>query len=470
VAFVHEEPETEAIPGELPETEPADIWIGDSTESASALSAIPASGVAAEGPSTLAEAERLVQELESQPRDVRWGRTPAAAGMSAGSDREFSGALIDPASAVADPEEVIYRETRKTQGRRRSKRNKRRLSRSLIRWTIAAVALAVVAAGGYAGYRWLRPRFATPEAAFSMAQSLARQDRFGEAANAFADFARLHAQHPARAEAQFEAAHCLLLAPTGSFDEETKNRTEALRLFETFVTDNPAHAKAARATTLIGQVHFLLGNHEKAIETLRDPGLRMRDPESALPSLRTLARAHTQLGDYTTAESLYLQAASLAGNVSADVDYVELGDLYELQANRAATEEERQRLGKAAVEYWTKATRIPGIDPANRTKIQAKRDWFLGHGGGPGSVPEPLDAATPASEGSPAASATTAPALSQEPAMSSGGVAPPGAASASTAGGTEDTIAGPSPDMEAQFLGNGAARVPPLPQQSAGAQ
>lgn len=431
---------------------------------------------AAEGPSTLAEAERLVQELESQPRDIPWDTAPPTVEAVG----EFAGALLDPASAGGDPQEVIYRETRKTQGRRRSKRSKRRWSRHVIRWLIAATALVVIAVGVYAGYQWLKPRFATPESAFAMAESLARQQHFAEASNAFADFARLHPEHPAHAEAQFEAAHYLLLAPTSSFDEETGNRKEALTLFEAFVKDNPAHVKAARATTLIGQINFLLGNHEKAIDVLRDPALRLRDPESALPSLRTLARSYTQLGDYAAAESLYLQAASLAGNISADVDYVELADLYELQASRAQTEEERERLGKSAVEYWTKATRIPGIDPANRAKIQAKRDWFLGHGNeSEGALETPSDttattgipAQQPAVDAKPSSNAAPVPPTSQ--------VAPvlPPAAPQASAGtvtspetNTETTPSGPNPDLEAQFLGNGAAAIPPSVPESANAQ
>ena len=99
--------------------------------------------------------------------------------------------------------------------------------------------------------------------------------------------------------------------------------------------------------------------------------------QAALPALRTLARAYSQLGEYPSAESMYKQAASLQGNYNADVDYHELGDLFQHRAESAQTDENRVRFQRAALENWARATQEPGIDPVSKSEIQKKYDWLI---------------------------------------------------------------------------------------------
>jgi tetratricopeptide (TPR) repeat protein len=328
----------------------------------------------------LAEAEQLLQALESQPRE----RTPdgeRAAEMAippeaAPTDVEpdLQEALEKDADEVADRDESVYSRPL-AKHRRRSRRNRGR--RHAIRWTVRIGVVMVVVAGALGVYSWTRPLLATPEDLWRQARALETAERYADASDAYLRFAAIYPEQPDRPEAQFRAASCLRLASASSFDAVQRVRAHALELFQQFVNDNPAHEKVARAKTQMGLLQFELGEFQAAIALLQDPSLLLNDPAAALPALRTLARARWKLGDYDNATSAYLQAAALSTNYTADQDYEELGDLFRWRADHTRNAEENREFQQAAVEYWDKALRMPTLDPSSKSKIQEKRKWLL---------------------------------------------------------------------------------------------
>ena len=323
---------------------------------------------------SLVEAEQLLEALETQPREpaddeVEWTDT----------------ALPDPTRAVFEAEaeqesdeidQAAYREPAVRHARRRSQRSRAR--QRVMRWGIRLCILAILAAAVSLAYVWLWPRMITPEGILAKAHELVAQGQYAQASQAFSDFIRRHPDHASRADLQFLAGHCLQMASTGSFDERQPSLVRALDLYGGFIEAYPAHAKVPRARVLMGQICFELGRYEEAIDLLRDPRLPIKDPDAALPALRMLGRAHAQLGDYDAAESVYLQAASLSGNYSPDLDYVALAELFKLRADRAQTPGEREGFLNAAIEHWTHSVRVPGIDPKSKEKIE----WIMTQLGG----------------------------------------------------------------------------------------
>ncbi|MEA3365731.1 MAG: hypothetical protein U9Q79_08840, partial [Candidatus Hydrogenedentes bacterium] len=136
----------------------------------------------------------------------------------------------------------------------------------------------------------------------------------------------------------------------------------ALRLLEEFHHEFPGHPKAARAETLQGILYLELGQTQRAIEILRHPELRLRDPAGALPILRTLARAHTKLGEYDMARRAYLQAARLEDNYTPDEDYCAVSLIYEKLAEYTESPEAKREYLEVALEYWKHAAEVPGLD------------------------------------------------------------------------------------------------------------
>ncbi len=343
----------------------------------------------------LAEAEQLLQELEHQPRDMASppsDKTATPKGEHVNND--------------GDDDESVYRQPQPTR-RHRSGRGHTRQSRRILRWIPRVAALILVIFGGYVAYHQVMQLIEKPTASLERARQLKAAGRFDDASEGFARFAATQRDQPGRADAVFQAAYCLQLAPVQSFDETQAHKKQALQLFEQFVTDNPGHAKVARAKTRMGILHFDLEEYKEAIELLQNPSLQLADPESALPALRTLARARWKMGDYDAAESAFLQAAALANNYTPDLDYEELGSLNRWRAENAQENDAaRQRYRAAAVENWTRAMRVSGIDPATKAKIRTKCAWFLSQaqgqppeGGGkppaaaPGDAPKPGDTA-----------------------------------------------------------------------------
>lgn len=324
---------------------------------------------------------------------------------------------------------------------------------------------------GYTAYHYIEPYMVTPLTALEEARLLAGSGKYTEASDAFERYLQQYPDSPDKAEAQFQAAYCALIAPTSSFDEESTNMKRALALFQKFLQDNPSHTKAMRVRTLMGHINFRLRHFSEAIDLLRDPMLRLRDPEAALPALRSLARAYTQLGDYAAAESAYEQAASMSGNYTSDVDYDELGDLCKLRADRATTDNERKQMQAKAIENWNYAMRVPSIDPANKAKIQAKRDWLQNHPGSETEKPTTEKNTTQTEPQSPSTAAQTEPTSPTPPEQpstttlptaenkpeaatpSSGETTPTAATPPQEAKPTESTAEStPNPAAEARFL------------------
>jgi tetratricopeptide (TPR) repeat protein len=228
-----------------------------------------------------------------------------------------------------------------------------------------------------------------------------------------------------RAEAQFNAAFAMQMQPVNDADDAKETRGQALRLFEQYRKDNPTHAKVARAETLMGRLNYESGRYAEAIELLRNPELRLRDPASAVPALRTLARASAKIGDAEAARSYYLQAVGVQGNHSPDVDYAELGSLYQTRADQAEDLDKRIELQQLAIESWTHALEVPGIDPASKQTIRSQLDVLRERlQSEPGMAPamESLnDIPVETRESSPALDAPTAPVTdTPEPAAPSG--------------------------------------------------
>lgn len=332
-------------------------------------------------PPDLAEAEQLLQALEGQIPDKQppTDQTPiASAGQAFVPPMSFDGYEEEPPKnrASAPPAEgtIAYPEPTPKPLRRHSRKSRDHNRRRLIRWTVRMAAAVILVAAVFSAHRYFSTKMATPEEKMGQAQSLLESGDAVAASRAFEAFAASFPNNPLKVEAQFLAANALQQANPASSDEEQANLTHALALYEQFLKDNPGSNRAGRARTLMGQINYKLQRYEEAINILRNPTLVLQDSDATLPALRTLARAYTQMGEYAAAESAYLQAASLIDNCSPDVDYVELGNLFKLRADRADSDEDQKRFNKAAIEQWTYATRVPTIDPANKTKIQEKCD------------------------------------------------------------------------------------------------
>ncbi len=361
----------------------------------------------------LGAAEELLRALESQPREPAPAESapseppgltfPVESPLTPGLASPAQGPETDEDEDTGDERDLsIYRQPLTKHGRRGSGRHRSRGWRRLVSWGTRVAVVLIIGGAGIGAYVWFRPMLATPQETFERAKALQADARYADACETFQRFAEGNPDHVQHAEAQFLAAYCLQLAPADSFDAKQARNTRALDLLDRFVKDNPAHAKVPRARIRMGILDFEIGRYENAIELLQDPTLPQRDPEGALPALRTLARARLELGQYKEAASAYLQAASLTGNYTADQDYEALGDLYRLQADHVENGDERRQLQTEAVESWTKALRMPTADPAATSKIREKRRWLSDQLGISGdetadqvSAPKPQEKAAP---------------------------------------------------------------------------
>ena len=343
-------------------------------------------------PSDLLEAEQLLQALQDQPRDdYLTGSTmstptptPQPAPRRPSDPAPFTPPEPEPPPESLNapvqaptPEDGPAYEQESSPYRRHSRGRKRRRQRRLIRWSVRGAAFLLLFCGGIAGYWWVEPRLLAPEKTFVEAEALVAKGRYEEASRFYLTFSRLQPNHRERPAAEFNAAYVLLLEKPATPDESRRVWQQALDLLERFARNNPNHVKTVRAQILMGVLNYQLGRYQEAVALLRHPDLRLRDADAALPALRTMARAYAKLGEYDAAESMYLQAASLPGNYSADVDYHELGDLFQTRAEAALDQEERIALQRSAITYWAHAMREPGIDPVNRARIKEKHDWLL---------------------------------------------------------------------------------------------
>jgi tetratricopeptide (TPR) repeat protein len=275
-----------------------------------------------------------------------------------------------------DPDDVVYARPSLRGGRRRSSM-RRGSRRRVLRAVVYLLVLAAIAGGTYQTYRWFEVQWAAPAAPgklYTAALALAKEGQYRRASAAFQQFAAMHPADPKRPDAQFQAAYALQRIESGSAVQRQEAYATALGLFEQFIRDNPTYkdSKLARAEVLVGMLHFKLGNYQESIDVLANPELRLRDPGAALASLRVLARAHAQLGEYEATRDAYLRAARLAENRTPDKDYAALAEMYEALAGRADDELARQ-YRELALLHWRNAVEVPGISPAVRKEIRSSK-------------------------------------------------------------------------------------------------
>ncbi|MBN2312147.1 MAG: hypothetical protein JXR94_24425 [Candidatus Hydrogenedentes bacterium] len=325
----------------------------------------------------LLEAERLVQELQAQPRDA----APVARSVEPEDEEPLDEEPVTPLPGEDDedaprglePNDVVYNRPRARRGRRRS--GLRATSRRrLARWVVVLLLLGALAVGAYRSYVWLDARMATPARLFNDAGEAAARGQYREASAAYLRFAATYPDHPLRPEAQFRAGYTLQLIPPDSGRQAQKAREEAVALLEQFITGNPDYrvAKLARAQVLAGILSCELGQYQRAVDLLADPELRLKDPGGVLPALRALATAQAKLGDYKAALDLYLQAAGERGNFSADADRRAAAGLYQILAQSAATDDARRNYQELALDELHKAQQTPGISPGLRQEIRVE--------------------------------------------------------------------------------------------------
>ncbi|MCL4693297.1 MAG: LysM peptidoglycan-binding domain-containing protein [Candidatus Hydrogenedentes bacterium] len=276
--------------------------------------------------------------------------------------------------SVEEAEEAMYLRHSAPKTRRRRSGHRKHARRRLLRIAAGLLVLAGLAVGGMEVHAWYERSVSNPVSLYNDAAMLAADGNFHEASSKYAAFAARNSEHELRAEAQFAAAFTLQQVQPASKDEQTQVYTRAIELFRQFLGDNPTHAKAPRARTLLGRLHYELGQYQEAIELLRDPELRLLDPIAAVPAVRILARSYAKLGQDDSARSYYLQAVGLPDNHTPDVDYMELGTLYRSMAERASDPEVRREYEELAVTQWSNAVQSPGIDPATKKELRAKID------------------------------------------------------------------------------------------------
>lgn len=281
---------------------------------------------------------------------------------------------------------------------RRSKSRRRNLRRRIRRWAIRGMA-AVIFLCALGAVAWaVRDMLQPPITLYMEAQRLSSEGRYWEASQRYEMFASRNPGDALRPAAEFEAAQVLAnIAPAGQ-DERTEVNRRRLALYQSFVENNPGHPKVARATRLIGQLQFELGQYEDVIRNYR-PELQVQDPASALPALRLLARAYDQLGEAEQAESAFLRASSMEGNLSPERDYEALADLHHRLAEGAADRASRAEHYAKALEYVERAMQSATIDPAFREQLRLKQGaWRTAMSEGADDAPavEPAPAAATA--------------------------------------------------------------------------
>ncbi len=322
------------------------------------------------------EAEALIRELEAQPRadagDDFHGGGPVPEDDSRPAARELPAALVPAAKHTVAEAPGASAAGERTVTRRRKSHTRGRLARRLIRLGVVLVVLAALAFGVYQAWLFAKQQLSTPDALLSQARiAAAREEHSGAAAHYKRAASLLPARDPRRAEALFGAALNVFSAGMEGGGGQKELR-DALALLAEFQQEFPSHTKAARADTLRGIIYFELDESRQAIEVLRDPTLRLRDPGGALPILRTLARAHTKLGEYDMARRAYLQAARLEDNRKPDEDFEQVGLIYERLAEYSEEPAAQREHREMALEYWQYALESPGIDRVREDDLKRR--------------------------------------------------------------------------------------------------
>ena len=292
----------------------------------------------------------------------------------------------EPVSSRPAPHVDVYDEIPdealdyKRQGKRRHRTTgKNPLRARLLGLAATLLIVSAIAVSVYTGYLWIGQRMESPDQLYRTAQQLVARGEYVEASRLFEQIAAREPNDPVRAEALFSAGFAMQLRKPAASDDAQEVIKQSLRLFDQYRKEYPAHAKAARAQTIMGRLNYDAGQYQQAVELLRDPELRLRDPASAVPALRTLARAEAKIGDAEAARSYYLQAVGVQDNHSPDVDYAELGSLYQTRADREQDLDKRIELQQLAIESWTHALEVPGIDPASKQTIRSQLDVLREH-------------------------------------------------------------------------------------------
>ncbi len=339
----------------------------------------------------LVEAEQLLQELEQQPREsagipVELRETepsftqafapapvpaPVIRQWTPPSDRERAAGEEDE----EDGRRIVYDYAAAPGRRRKSRRHVSRQRRRFIRLTILAGALVLIALGAYVAFgTLLKPMMLAPEDLFALGRTQFEGNLFLDASQSFTAFAKRYPDHPMRPQAEFYAACAMRSAPASSTEAAQQQREQALALFDLYLKRNPGDPRHPRAESFRALLLFELGRYEEVIGLLRDPARLTEDTPSALVLLRTLAMAYRRSGDYEHAESACLQALVLPQNMTPDTDYYELGAMGRERASLTEDKNEKTRLAGAALEYWSKAIGMPGIDPGAREEIKKQME------------------------------------------------------------------------------------------------
>lgn len=351
----------------------------------------------------LSEAEQLMRELHdpvsaaTEPRETspRPADSEVAAVTAPPMDEASTG------SVETEGEMSIYDRQSPFRGRRRGSFHKRRKVR-WGQWLLLFLLVLTALAGAYAGFNWYLNNMTDPQRLYRSGQQMMAREDYAGAASRFSSFAERNPNAPDRGTAIFLAALATQMTPADTPKERESLDKAALTLFQQFIAEFETHPKVDRARTMTGLLYYDLGLYTESIDQLRDPELRLRDPIGALPALRTLARAYAKLGDYKAAESAYLQAASLSGNYSPDVDYNELGHMFRTLAERADDSEARDRYMRRAIEQWQYAVQNSAIDPTSKRQIRRNMDVLEEKLRG-GLPPAPEEPAADVDESGPAA-------------------------------------------------------------------
>jgi len=349
---------------------------------------------------TLREAERLVQELQEQPRDPepppqvedavppggtqetevegepRQAERRTVSRLYAERQRDVEGYLAaytgEPTRPESDEPEVevdFSNDPPKHRHRTMSKRQ-----RNMRRFLIGAMAIVVLAAAGYIGYQYAEPYLQTAGTLFREAEQLETNGLAREASNRYRAFLARYPNDPRAPEALFRAGFVLQVEEAAAVSPRAL--ADSLNLFDRFIEHYPEHDKSHRARTLRGILLYRMGDHEAAVSTLRDPSLQLADPAAALPMWRTLARAYQALGDTASARSEYLKAASFQGNYNADEDFEALGRMYKRLAEGAGDSAARAEHLREGISYLQQAALVPGVSRDRQQALQREIEFL----------------------------------------------------------------------------------------------
>lgn len=334
----------------------------------------------------LVEAEQLLRELEQQPREsmgvvslpnaaplsphLRTPSPPPIRQWSPPSDQERMASEEEE-----DDRRIVYDYAASPGRRRKSRHHVSRQRRRFIRITMLVGIVIVLCIGIYAAFgAFLKPLMISPERLLTLARAQFENGQYLDASRTFNGFAERHPDHPTRPEAEFLAAFALRSAPASSAELAQAQRENALALLDKYLKHNPGDPRHTRAESIRALLLFELGRYDEAIDLLRDPARLTDDTSASLTLLRALAMAYRRSGDYEHAESTYLQASVLPQNMTPDTDYYELGAMARERAALTDEKAEKTRLASAALEYWTKAIGVPGIDPGAKEEIQKQSE------------------------------------------------------------------------------------------------